>query len=104
MVYDFGNRLRQLRERRKLTQTQVAVRLNISKSAMSGYENNIKTPSVDILIELAQLYNVTTDYLLGLDNREMLYVDGLTSRQKEILNVLLTEFRSERSIYKRDRP
>lgn len=103
MVYDFGNRLRKLRENRHLTQTQVAVRLNISKSAMSGYENNIKTPSVDILIQLAQVYNVTTDYLLGLDNRDMLYIDGLTSRQKEILTVLLTEFRTDRSVYKRGR-
>lgn len=92
MVFDFGYRLRGLREHKKLTQTQVARRLNLSKTSISGYENNIKTPSIDVLIQLSNFYGVTTDYLLGLDNRKMLCIDGVTEREHEILEILRDEF------------
>ena len=95
MVFDFGSRLRELRRRKKMTQAQVAKRLNLSKTAVSGYENNTKTPSVDVLIQLSILYGVTTDYLLGLDNREMLYVGELGGRQRELLEMLVSEMRGK---------
>ena len=95
MVFDFGIRLRELRRRKKMTQAQVANRLNLSKTAVSGYENNTKTPSVDVLIQLSILYGVTTDYLLGLDNREMLYVGELGGRQRELLEMLVSEMRGK---------
>ena len=90
-----GIRLRELRRRKKMTQAQVAKRLNLSKTAISGYENNTKTPSVDVLIQLSILYGVTTDYLLGLDNREMLYVGELGGRQRELLEMLVSEMRGK---------
>ena len=95
MVFDFGIRLRELRRRKKMTQAQVVKRLNLSKTAVSGYENNTKTPSVDVLIQLSILYGVTTDYLLGLDNREMLYVGELGGRQRELLEMLVSEMRGK---------
>ena len=95
MVFDFGIRLRELRRRKKMTQAQVAKRLNLSKTAVSGYENNTKTPSVDVLIQFSILYGVTTDYLLGLDNREMLYVGELGGRQRELLEMLVSEMRGK---------
>lgn len=95
MVFDFGRRLRNLRLSKKLTQAQVAARLNLSKTSISGYENNTKTPSLDVLTQLAILYGVSADYLLGLDNRKMFYVDGITERQHELLTALLREFRSK---------
>lgn len=95
IVFDFGIRLRELRRRKKMTQAQVAKRLNLSKTAVSGYENNTKTPSVDVLIQLSILYGVTTDYLLGLDNREMLYVGELGGRQRELLEMLVSEMRGK---------
>jgi len=97
MVYDFGYRLRALREQKRMTQTQVAKRLNLSKATISGYENNIKTPSVDVLIQLSILYGVTTDYLLGLDNHEMLNITGLTDQQKELLRAVAKEFKMQQS-------
>ncbi|MCI9273818.1 MAG: helix-turn-helix transcriptional regulator [Clostridiales bacterium] len=95
MVFDFGYRLRELRVRKRLTQTQVAYRLNLSKTTISGYENNVKTPSLDIFVQLCLLYDVSADYLLGLDHRESIIVDGITERQRKILNSLLQEFLSQ---------
>ena len=89
MVFDFGYRLKNLRQQHHLTQTQVANRLNLSKTSISGYENNVKTPSQDVLIKLAGLYRVSTDYLLGLDYEEMISVEGLTRQQRRLVEELV---------------
>ena len=94
MIFGFGYRLRELRESKDLTQTQVARRLNLSKTTISGYENNIKTPSLDVLVKLSILYGVSADYILGLENRKLLLIDGLTMDQEEIIKVLIREFRN----------
>ncbi|MCI1954869.1 MAG: helix-turn-helix transcriptional regulator [Oscillospiraceae bacterium] len=99
MIFDFGYRLRELRESKSLTQTQTAKRLNLSKTTISGYENNIKTPSLETLTKMAVFYGVSTDYILGLENRRMIPIDGLTESQEEIMNKLLHEFqRSNRAL------
>lgn len=89
MVFDFGYRLKNLRQQHHLTQTQVANRLNLSKTSISGYVNNVKTPSQDVLIKLAGLYRVSTDYLLGLDDEEMISVEGLTRQQRRLVEELV---------------
>ena len=89
MIFDFGYRLKMLRRQHHLTQTQVANHLNLSKTSISGYENNVKTLSQDVLIKLAGLYRVSTDYLLGLDDEEMISVEGLTNRQKKLVEDLI---------------
>lgn len=99
MVYDFGYRLSKLRKQKGLTQTQVAHRLNVSKALISGYENNIKTPSFDMLIQLSKFYGVTADYLLGLENRKMICIDGINDRQEEILRIILKEFQRSPMIH-----
>ena len=104
-MYDFGLRLKRLREKHNLSQSQVAKRLGITRAAISSYENNISLPSVNVLAELALLYRVSTDYLLGLDNRTAIVLEDLTPRQsaviQEVMDTLVTEFKlsnRERSI------
>lgn len=104
-MYDFGLRLKQLREKHNSSQSQVAKRLGITRAAISSCENNISLPSVNVLAELALLYRVSTDYLLGLDNRTAIVLEDLTPRQsaviQEVMDTLVTEFKlsnRERSI------
>lgn len=92
MIYDFGYRLKELRKSKKMTQAQAANRLNLSKTTISGYENNVKTPSLEVLKNLANLYGVSADYILGLESRRMIPIDSLTSSQEEIIRKLLEEF------------
>ena len=92
--YDLGLRLKELRKTKRMTQRQVATRLNMGISTISGYDNNTKTPSLEALVDLARLYNVSTDYLLGVDNRPMLYLDSLTPRQAELIREMRDEFRA----------
>ena len=77
----FGNRIAELRLAHNWTQVQLAQKLNVSKQTVSNWENNNILPSIDLLIKLARLFSVSTDYLLALDNREYIEVSGLTDVQ-----------------------
>lgn len=100
MVYDFGKRLKELREAKRLSQADVARRLEVTRSTVSGYECNTITPSLEQLVNLAVLYNASLDYIMGLDNRSHLYLDDLNqSQQQTILEVverLKEEFLNEK--------
>ena len=61
----FGDILSELREDRGLTQIELSKQLHISNSSISAYENGTRLPSIDILLNLAEFFDVTTDYLLG---------------------------------------
>lgn len=100
MVYDFGLRLKELREGKRLSQTDVANRLDVTRATISGYENNTITPSAEQLVKLAVLYHVSLDYMMGLENRSALYLDDLTESQQQtvldIIDRLKEEFRSSK--------
>lgn len=65
---DFGSRLKKLRKQHHLTQKEVAEKLNITQVTISKYENNIIEPDNLNLNKLAELFNTSTDYLLGRTN------------------------------------
>lgn len=58
--------LKSLREEKNILQSQLANELNISQSQYSKYENGIHEPDINTLIILANYFNVSTDYLLGI--------------------------------------
>lgn len=61
----FGQRLRFLREQQGLTQPELAQRLDTVKQNISRYELNLAEPEYSILIQIADYFDVTVDYLLG---------------------------------------
>lgn len=61
-----GKRIKMLREDERLNQKELAKALNISNTTLSQYETGQRTPSDDIKIKLANFFNVSTDYLLGI--------------------------------------
>lgn len=61
----FGELLSELRKDRKLSQRDLAGILHVSVGTISNYENNVHFPDVEKLINLADYFGVTTDYLLG---------------------------------------
>ncbi|MBE6068862.1 MAG: helix-turn-helix transcriptional regulator [Clostridium lundense] len=60
----FKDRLKALREDSDLTQEQLAKILNITRTALSNYENTDREPSYALLIKIADFFNVSLDYLL----------------------------------------
>lgn len=94
-IYDFGERLQKLRKKRKLSQKDVAKRLNVSSDTISAYERNIQTPRLERLIELAVLYNASVDYILGFNNRKFIYLDDLPPAQQETVLKVVEVLREE---------
>lgn len=69
-----------------ITQKQLADRLGISKNAVSYYEKSLRCPSTDILIEIAKVFHVSTDFLLGLENEKLTFdISMMTDKECEFL-------------------
>ena len=72
-----GKRISELRAAFGWNQVQLAERLNISKQTVSNWENENIQPSIEMLLRLAKLFHVSTDYLLGLNEVPTINVEGL---------------------------
>ena len=64
----FATRLRELRTDKKLSMKNLAKQINTTDTAISNWENDINEPKISYLVSLAKFFNVSTDYLLGLEN------------------------------------
>lgn len=96
MIELLGDRLKSLRMNKSLTQTQVAELLNVSSASISAYETNLKNPSYAILVKLARIYHTSTDYLLGLEQKNFqLDLSGLTSDEVRAIKTLIRSLRSK---------
>lgn len=89
-----GKRLKLLRETKQKSQQEVCTNLNIEQSTLANYENNKRTPKIDILIKLAEFYDVSVDYILGItDQRNKINNSAFLTKEtlSKQLKALLTE-------------
>ena len=84
-----ADRIKELREQNRFTQVSLAKKLGLSRSAINAWEMGVSIPSTQYLVELARLFKVSTDYLLGLDDEEMISVEGLTRQQRRLVEELV---------------
>jgi len=91
MLY-FGDKLKALRLEKGLTQQKLADKIGLVKGSISAYENNLKIPSVEVLIKLCEFFNVSADYLIGLSDNTELKTLFLTDEQIQIIIRLIAEF------------
>lgn len=93
MVDNMATRLIRLREKNNLSQTEVARRLGVTPASISAYEKLERNPSIDKLIALADIYHVSTDYLLCRTYRDesssVINVEHLSEKQIKILHELV---------------
>ena len=76
-MVDFGNTLKKLRLEAGYTQQQLADQLGVTKSVVSYYELQARYPSPEVLVKIATVFHVSTDYLLGLERGETISLAGL---------------------------
>lgn len=98
MIKDLSTKLKKLRMSQNLSQADVAKKLEISPSIISGYETGERTPSTENLLALSYLYKCSTDYLLGKSNDKpfvVLDTEGLTPEQIQALQTLIKTMRHE---------
>ena len=77
MNISFGNRLKNLRKSRGITQSELAETLEVTQQTVGFWENGSSIPSVETVIKAAKYFGVTIDYLLCVDNRPMIDASGL---------------------------
>lgn len=94
-MVDFGNTLKTLRLQVNMTQPQLANKLGLTKSVISAYETGLRMPSYDVLIHIAQIFKVSTDYLLGQEPPELLDLSGLTPSEKYALKMLIKAMKNK---------
>ena len=103
----FAERLKELRKQAHLTQVELAKRLGIGQSSYADWERGKKKPTQENLVKIAQILDVSIDYLVGnseeksdeLDNIELLFrmnSKGLTEEEKELFKKELIEFMKKR--------
>ena len=80
-----ADRIKSLRERAGLTQAQVARLLGLTRSGVNAWEMGLSVPSTQYVVELAKQFDVSTDYLLGMEQTATISVKGLTQKQVTLL-------------------
>lgn len=92
VVADFGNKLRNLRQKNNISQENLGKILGISKGMLSSYESSMRMPTYGNLIKLALYFNVTTDYLLGIERDTNINNMNLSDEQSKAIKNLINAF------------
>ncbi len=64
-MLDIGSKIINLRKKLSLSQTELAKKVSVSRTIIGNYERNENTPSIDILLKIAKVFNVSVDFLIG---------------------------------------
>ncbi len=91
----FADRIKLLRESAGLTQAELAKRLGLSRSSVNSWEMGLTIPSTQYIVELAKKFDVSSDYLLGIEETSNIPTKGLTQKQISALLAVIQCFRNE---------
>ena len=89
------DKIKELRERAGLSQAALAKKVGVTRSAVNAWEMGLSIPTTQYVAELAQLFHVSADYMLGLDNTEAICIGSLTDEEKRILCTLISYFENK---------
>ena len=95
-MVDFGSTLKRLRLQEGMTQQQLADKLGVTKSVVSYYELQERYPSPEVLFRMSYIFHVTTDYLLGLEHKEMLDLSELDDEDIITIRRMVTSLRNKK--------
>ena len=90
-----ADRIRSLREQNKKTQTEIAKQLGITRSSVNAWVMGISIPSTQYIVELANIFHVSTDYLLGISSTATVSVAGLSDKDIELINRIIMHLREK---------
>ena len=88
-----SQRIRELRLSKRMSQVELAKLLGVSKQSVSNWENDNIQPSIEMLLKIAEVFSVSTDYLLGLKQSASLNVDGLPEEAVAHIRMLIDDLR-----------
>ena len=86
----FSDRLKAIRKNKNITQAELAQRLNIVTGTVSSYEQGLKYPSVEVLVKICDVLEISSDYLLGIYDNLSFKMGGITEEQEQPFLQLLS--------------
>ena len=91
MIYE---RIKKLREKQGYTQTELAKMVGVTRSCVNAWEMGISVPSTQSLVQLAQIFDMSTDYLLGLDVAFAIRTDGLSDNDIQLVHSIVQRLKN----------
>ena len=91
MILTLNENIKRLRLARGLNQVEFAKAMGVSKQCVSNWENDNVMPSIEMLIKIADFFNVTTDYILGRNERTYIDVTGLSDEQISHISLIVSD-------------
>lgn len=92
-----ADRIKALREQKRITQSELAKQLGITRSSVNAWEMGISVPSTQYVVELAGIFKVSTDYLLCVDKSATISVAGLTEKDIQLVHGIITYLKEKNS-------
>lgn len=85
MILNIASRIKYLRDKLGMTQTDLARSLGISRSAVNSWEMSLSTPSLSNIVEMTKIFHVNADYLLAASEKIFVDITDLKNEEKEIV-------------------
>lgn len=89
MVLNIADRIKYLRERYGMTQTDLAKRLGVSRNAVNLWEMSISSPSLSNLVEMSKIFDINVDYLISTTEKITIDITSLKPDEREIVMKLV---------------
>ena len=91
-----AERIKELREEKAWTQTELAKILGVTRSCVNAWEMGISVPSTQYVVELASLFHISTDFPLGVEATASVSVEGLSDEDIQLVHTIIDHLRSHR--------
>ena len=93
-LFLLAEKIKLLREKAGITQSELSRRLGLTRSGVNAWEMGLSVPSTQYIVELSRCFNVSTDYLLGMDDTATLSIKGLSQKQVSVILDTIECFRA----------
>ena len=90
------NLLKNLRKDAGLTQKELADKVGVTNSTISFYEQEERSTSVDMIIRLSKIFNVSVDYLLGIDQKRNINLSGLKEEDIQLIQCMVEHLKNKK--------
>lgn len=90
-----AEKIKALREQNGMTQSGLAKKLGITRSSVNAWKMGISVPSTQYVVELADIFKVSTDFLLGVKTTATVSVEGLSEKDVQLVNAVIAHLRQK---------
>ncbi len=92
-----ASRIKNLREKFGYTQSELAKKMNVTRSSINAWEMGVSSPSTQYIAQLAEIFKVSCDWLLGVEKSATLSLEGLSEEDGLMLCAMAKHLRDRRS-------